>query len=83
MRTIDLEKPIQFRDGTKARIVCTDVDNGTPDEVLLVLARIGGLGGERAIIYHKSGLHFGDVIYDDGYDMMLHNFDLVNVEEGD
>ncbi len=83
MKTLDLTKPVQLFNGTKARIVCTDVDSGRPDENILVLARTGAYGRERAVLYHKSGLHFGETIYGGEMEFRVHPFDLVNVEEDD
>lgn len=78
-RTFDPTKPVIRRDGMPARIICTDVfDDGRKDGLCVLLMHSWF---EKSYLYHKSGLHFGDMIYRAGMRYKEHPHDLINIEE--
>lgn len=70
-KPLDLTKPVRTRDGRKARIVCTDVDDGTEYPILaLVKSRLNGK--EESYSYRICGSYSVRAVEDPS--------DLVNVE---
>ena len=67
--TTDITKPVQTRDGCKARIVCTDVKGDQPIAALVM----NDSGEEYVYYYYADGR-----VYADGTEYPL---DLVNVPE--
>lgn len=67
---IDLTKPVQTRDGRKARVICTDMEGGSERIVALITNRSGG---EHPLSYFKNGSYYND---DDS-----NNTDLINTPE--
>jgi hypothetical protein len=65
--TLDLNKPVQLRDGTPARIICTDRKGG--DRPIMALY-VGPDGYEVMRTYRAGGAYYVDRLCD---------YDLVNV----
>jgi hypothetical protein len=63
---ININKPIVCRDGTPARIICSDLIGGSPLVVALEIIK----GKEFVSVYNITGKYAKDD----------HHFDLINVE---
>lgn len=70
--TFDPTKPVQTRNGKKARIICTDVAGGNGYPIIALITESGGV--ERSIPYSENGCYWADKKGD-------HSLDLVNVPE--
>lgn len=73
--TFDPSKPVQTRDGRKARIVCTDTDNGRGGTILALIDDSDGDGNEHPFHYLDTGMW---AVNRQGHDEGL---DLINIPE--